>query len=843
VVSQDTRTPSGPERFPEVWGEVVPQRNINFTGRDELLDQLGAGLAKQVTAVLPHALHGLGGVGKTQVAVEYAYRNRSAYDVVWWIPADQPTLVRSSLAALAPHLGLPDSSATGIQEAASAVINALRRGEPYSRWLLVFDNANEPEDINDLIPRGPGHSLVTSRSHRWRGVVDTLPVDVFSRAESVQFLSRRIQHTIDTTTADALARALGDLPLALEQAGALQAETGMGTEEYLELLGTHTKRLLTESRPSDYPLSMTAAWRISVERLTRVQPAALELLRCCAFFGPEPIPRDVFRKGIRASGSQLSDILSDAILLARVIRDLGRFALATVNPVNRTIQVHRLIQALLRDDLDEEQQATFRHEVHLLLAGTAPTDPNDQAKWPVYAELVAHVLPSEMPQCQARTSRRLGLAMIRYLHLRGDFASSREFAEEFLAKWIAASGEDDPDVLTAQWYLGDLLRDLGEFRAAYAVTESALARAPRVLEPGHETAMALATGFGADLRALGDFPAAYQRDTEALRVCEDILGPDHPRTILARNCLALDYQLIGDYPMARDLQQQAYDELSRATSMISKVDVLASWAALSRAVRLSGAYTDARILAEDAYEFGVRELGPDHMATLRTGRELAIALRIEGEVDASVALARDLLARSERVAGTGDPSTLATATALANSLRVAGQLDEALAITEDVTTRLPAIYQAGHPYIYGCEGNHALLHRLRGDVGGAITRNKAALAGLESRLGRDHDYTLMVAINLASDLAAGGDAHAARELGEDTYERLRRTLGEKDRSTLGCASNLALDLRADGATEEANRLAAMAADEFARTLGPTHRYARAAQSGLRLDFDFDPPTI
>ncbi len=842
MVSQGSGSSSGPERFPDVWGQV-PQRNNNFTGREQLLDQLGAGLARRVTAVLPHALHGLGGVGKTQVAIEYAHRNKGAYDVVWWIPADQPALVRSSLAALAPHLGLPQSPATGIQEAAAAVLNALLRGEPYSRWLLIFDNANEPEDLRGLIPSGPGHSLVTSRSHRWRGQVETLPVDVFSRAESIEFLARRVQHSIDATAADALAQGLGDLPLALEQAGALQAETGMGTEEYLELLGTQTRKLLAESRPSDYPLSMTAAWRISVSRLTEIQPAALELLRCCAFFGPEPIPRDVFRKGIRAGGSQLSGILADPILLARVIRDLGRFALATVNTSNRTIQVHRLIQALLRDDLDEEQRARFRHEVHLLLAGTAPTDPNDEAKWPVYAELVAHVLPSGMPECQAPASRRLGLAMIRYLYLRGDFASARAFTDEFLAKWIAASGEDDPDVLTAQWYLGDLLRDMGDFRGAYAVTQSALARAPQVLEPGHETRMALATGFGADLRALGDFAAAFAQDTETLRACEETLEPDHPRTILARNCLALDYQLIGEYPTAKELHQQAYDELSRATAMISKVDVLSSWSSLSRAVRLSGEYTDARILAEDAYEFGMTELGSDHLTTLRTGTELAIALRLEGEVVSSIGLARDLLARSERLVGRNDPNTLATAIALANALRVAGQLDEAIAITNDVTDRLPSIYQADHPYIYACTGNLALLHRLRGDAAGALERDKGALAGLESRLGRDHDYTLMVATNLASDLAATGDAHAARELGEDTYDRLRQTLSEKDPSMLGCAANLALDLRADGKAEEADRLAATAADELARTLGPAHRYTRAAQLGQRLDFDFDPPPI
>jgi len=180
VDSQVTATTSGIGRYPEVWGQV-PQRNKNFTGRDALLHELHAGLANSVTAVLPHALHGLGGVGKTQVAIEYAYRNMPSYDVVWWIPADQPELVQSSLAALAPHLDLPPASATGVQDAANSVLNALRRGKPYSRWLLIFDNADQPEDINDLIPRGPGHALVTSRNHRWQGMVETIPVNVFSR--------------------------------------------------------------------------------------------------------------------------------------------------------------------------------------------------------------------------------------------------------------------------------------------------------------------------------------------------------------------------------------------------------------------------------------------------------------------------------------------------------------------------------------------------------------------------------------------------------------------------------------------------------------------------------------
>lgn len=229
--------------FPAVWGQVPPQ-NPYFTGREQLLTQLRETVTAGRAVVLPHALRGMPGVGKTQLAVEYAYRNRADYDVVWWIPADQPSLVQSSLAALAPHLRLAPATASGVQDAAGAVIDALRRGEPYNKWLLIFDNANEPEDLNNLIPRGPGHTLITSRNHRWQNVTESIEVATFTRSESVEFLTKRAPKAITSAAANELAVELGDLPLALEQAGALQRETGMTTSEYLELLREQTRDLL-----------------------------------------------------------------------------------------------------------------------------------------------------------------------------------------------------------------------------------------------------------------------------------------------------------------------------------------------------------------------------------------------------------------------------------------------------------------------------------------------------------------------------------------------------------------------------------------------------------------------
>jgi hypothetical protein len=262
---------------PSVWGNV-PQRNRNFTGRDDILGVLREGLTNSVTAVLPHALQGMGGVGKTAVAVEYAHRYRSEYELVWWIPADQTALVQSSLAQLAGRIGLSAATASGIEGAATATLDALRRGEPFKRWLLIFDNADQPEELNAIIPRdGPGDVLITSRNHRWQSVVETVSVDVFERAESIEFLGKRVPGGLSEADANALATELGDLPLALEQAGALQAETGMSVEEYLRLLRDQVAALLSEGESPDYPLPMTAAWKLSVSTLLRQQPDAVML--------------------------------------------------------------------------------------------------------------------------------------------------------------------------------------------------------------------------------------------------------------------------------------------------------------------------------------------------------------------------------------------------------------------------------------------------------------------------------------------------------------------------------------------------------------------------------------
>jgi hypothetical protein len=829
-----------PDSVPVIWGDVPP-RNKNFTGRAEILTRLrqDGPLVERV----PRVLTGLPGVGKTAVAVEYAYRHQSDYDVVWWIPAEQPALVRTSLAQLAARLHLIDATVSGIEDAAGAALDALRRGEPFRRWLMIFDNADRPEDFREYLPRGAGTILITSRNPGWESVADRLTVGVFSREASLAFLTRRVAG-LASSDADLLAEKLGDLPLALDQAGAMVAQTGMPTEEYLQLLDEQLLRIMAEGGSSEYPYSMTAAWRVAVDKVRHLLPEALEFLRTCAFFAPEPIPRDIFGRSSSVMDSE-REFLKDPILLAGAIRELGRFGLVSI--VGRAISVHCLSQAMLRDELDGEERESYRREAQHILTSGAPRDPDDDTMWSRFEELVPHVASAvlELPRSRDPYVRAFALKMMRYLYLSGDVPGCLALAERFIEQWTADSGPDDESVLWALVYLGDASRALGRHREAGRITEDALSRVRASLSEGHPLMLTLRSALGADARARGDFAAALRLDTETRELHEQAFGQADPRTMRALDGLALDYELNADYNRATELYMGAYRSRaeSRGGITVSPTELLISWTGLARSIRLAGHFAEARDMAEDAFDFARDRLGPGHYVTLTVMTELSIALRRVNSEQA-LALATDANDQCLQILGVDHPSALAAATSLWNVRMATGLFPGSLDLAEATArSHYPRVYGPDHPYSHASAGNLAVLRRVTGDPYEARRINETALAGLDATLSRDHHYSLVVAANLASDLAALGDLSLARTLGVDTLARSRVLLGADHPHTLGCASNLAVDLRADGAVTDAASLAEETLFRYAATVGEQDPDATASRAGLRIDFDLDPPPI
>jgi len=315
---------------PRVWN--VPARNPGFTGRDQLLAELRERLLAGDRAVV-QALRGMGGVGKTQLAVEYAHRFARDYDLAWWINSEQAELIGDQVAALGLALGcVPPGTAT--EAVRWTVLAELReRGG----WLLVFDNAERPEDVVAWLPGGGGHVLITSRERDWDEVAAPVEVDVLARPESVAILQARVGG-LGEIDADRLADQLGDLPLAVAQAAGFMAETGMAAAQYLDLLRTRAGQLLARGAPRTYPKSLAAATELIADRLATEDPAAAELASLCAFLAPAPIPEELITTATGELPGQLAARAADPLAWHQTLAHLARQSLARID--HRGLQIH-----------------------------------------------------------------------------------------------------------------------------------------------------------------------------------------------------------------------------------------------------------------------------------------------------------------------------------------------------------------------------------------------------------------------------------------------------------------------------------------------------------------------
>ncbi|MEU2825988.1 FxSxx-COOH system tetratricopeptide repeat protein [Streptomyces bacillaris] len=844
LVDGMTPGPRFPGTVPRIWN--VPPRNPGFTGRSLVLermrDQLGGGMA--VVLPQPQTLYGLGGVGKTQVALEYVHRFMADYDLVWWISSEQSDDVVASLAELAVRLGAQggEDMAAASQEA----VDLLRRGVPSDRWLLVFDNADDPETLRRHFPQGgSGHILVTSRNQSWSQHGDALPVDVFLREESVEHLQRRAPGLSDED-ADQVATAVGDLPLAVEQAAAWIAETATPIDTYLEQLARQAPQVLALNQPAGYPEPVAATWNISIARLKERSPAAVRLLQLCAFFAPEPISANLlYSKEMIEALKPYDSSLQEKLVLGRVIREIGRFALAKVDQVSNSIQVHRLVQAVIKAQLSEEEQREARHVVHRILAGARPDDdePIDNPEtWPRFAAIWPHLGPSDARHCKEPETRRLLIDRVRYLWKRGDVRTAWTLGEELRQTWLEMLGERDLQYLYLCFHLSNILRTRGRYVEAKELDEFTLHRQREVLGPEHPHTYMTTSSLAIDLGLLGDYEQAIELATEAHEGFGQIFHDSHPRTLAAANNLALNLRSIGQYARAREIDQDVYDRRTEVLGAKHPYS-LSSAMNLARDLREVGRYEDSVGLLSRTYESFKETLGRTYPTTLSAAKSLAVSLRRAGRLEDARRLTVATRARYKAKYTSANPDSLACDLNLAADLFAAGEAVEARDTAQEVVDQYMKVPGEKHPYTLAAQNNLGVYLSGTGEAERAEQILTLVVASMRERFGREHPNTLFCVMNLANATADRGDLPLVLETEQRLAVQLRQALGAHHPETLAMISNMAATLDAMGREEEAARVRAEVVGELSRQLGDEHPLTRITRDERRFRRELEPLAV
>jgi tetratricopeptide (TPR) repeat protein len=668
--------PGKPKGKPPVWN-LFQRRNIHFVGREHHLQSLQHGFALSAT-LRPRALTGPGGSGKTALAIEYAYLHQDRYDIVWWIRADTQATIVSDLAALAPKLARSGQIFDNPRQACNAAIEELHRRD---RWLLIFDNARRPEDLTPFLSAKPtGHVLITSGNSNWESVAAVMPVNAWARAESLEFFRVRLGEVDDVHVADQLAAALGDLPLAIEQAASCIEQADMSLADYLADFENYWAEMLDHGRPAGpYPIPAAMAWELSFRRMALLNPAAAQLLTLCGFFAPDEIPLAMIENSPAALPEDLAQTMRHPVELHEALNILERFSLAKAG--DRSLSVHGVIGALAQDRLSQIDRMSWATAALQIASAAFPFDSQNPDSWRACGEVLPHVLAATMHAQGAGVASQAVVDLLsragRFLLKHGNYSEARTLLEMAYGLVKTTYGAHSVQAADIANNLARVRHRLGDLAGASALYDVALQIDRTIYGPADPHLATVANNSAMTLVELGKLDAAKERFQWAIEVFQKSYPKHHPKIASVMNNLGFVMLQLKDYAGASHWLEQALT-ITESQLGVGHPQVACIAANLGGALRSAGDHAHARKLLDRALLIDETAFGPNHPVVARDLLGLGQLLSDQNDFDSAVKLLERALAITESSCGPEHRETALCLNELGRALRGTGDINRAV---------------------------------------------------------------------------------------------------------------------------------------------------------------------
>ena len=844
----------------------------SFTGREDLLDAIDRALwqkggAAALTNAQSAAVHGLGGVGKSVLAQEYAWRNRARYRGVWWLRAETEQTLLDDLIALGSRLIPGLAEIPERERAAQLAIDAIEQTSAEKPWLLIYDNAEKPPELSKLSPRSGAHRLITSRWPRWQGHAEALAVDVFSPEIAADFLMGGAPYP-DRDAAARLAEALGYLPLALAHARAYCASSNLPFDRYRERIAERIKDL---PDGADYPASVFATFSLSMDKVTAICPEAETLMGIVAFLAPDRIPLGIITVDVIGE-AQLNKAVAALYNVSLITHD-------TLDDGSRGMSVHRLVQVVMRERLGDQNAALLLTALQLVRAALSTMHVREHTEWPRAQPLLPHAMSvlthvSDVGQ-DAEITAAICVELGVYFHSRGDYANAQTYSGRALAIREKTLGQDHLDVGASLSNLAHLYRSQGRYEEAEPLYKRALAITEKELGPDHPYVATCLNNLAGLRRVLGRYEEAEPLFKRALGIYGKALGPNHPDVTTCLNNLAVLYHAQGRYEQAEPLYKSVlairekalgpdhpdvgtsfnnlgllYDNqgrhaeaeplYKRALAIREKAlgpdhpDVGNSLQNLAVLCSNQGCYEEAKPLFERALAISEKALGPDHPHVATSFNNLAELYRAQGRYEEAESLHKRALAIREKALGPDHPDVGTSLNNLAELYRMQGRYEEAEPLYERDLAIGKKTLGPDHPNVGTNFNNLALLYRDQGRYEEAEPFFKRALAIREKTLGADHPDVRTSLNNLAEFYRMQGRYEEAEPLYERALTIDKKTLGADHPDAGTRLNNLGLLYQAQGRYEEAKPLFKRAVSVFDKSFGPDHPHTKTVRENYEL---------